>query len=369
MVNIDAWSVSEHEFPHEGSAQDKLTFCVRYAILAPSVYNAQPWQFEIKDNQCRIFTDRRYAVPVIDPDDRSMIIACSAALFNLRMALRYFGYDETTALAPDSENEDLLATVTLGDKIEGEGASKDDVSLFQAMAQFEKNHTAFLDKPVSAEDVEGFKTACSAEGAWLYVCDDEEKNRVVSMVAEADRIQSMNKNFRRELGLWTDARRVESFDGFPDYAQSFSSVMNQFTPHVLRRYMGADKEAVSDAEFANGIPLLAILGTLSAGAEERMMTGQALMRLCLLAHSKGLSISMLNQVCEVPEMRLRLHDEINQQGRAHVILRIGYGGKIQHSARRPLQTCLKVNGKPYAPVSAKEKVSSGAKKKKFWPFG
>lgn len=369
MSNLDAWSVSQHEFPHEGSAQDKLVFCIRYATLAPSVYNTQPWQFEVKGDECRILADRRYAVPVIDPDDRSMMIACSAALFNLRLALRYFGYDEDTKLLPEKDNEDLLAIVTIGEKVQGVNGENKDADLFKALTEFEKNHTAFLDKAVDPDDIDDFKNACSAEGAWLYVCDNGEKDAIVNMVTEADRIQSMNKNFRREFGLWTDARRTESCDGFPQYAQTFSSVMNQFTPHVLRRFMNENKEAVSDADFAAGVPLLAILGTVSAGAEERMMTGQALIRLCLLAHSKGLSVSMLNQVCEVPEMRLRLHDEINQQGRAHVILRVGYGGKIQHSARRPLKQCLKVNGKPYEATSAKEKLSASVKKKKFWRFG
>ncbi len=366
MVNIDAWSVSEHEFPHEGSTQDKLVFCIRYALLAPSIYNTQPWQFEVKGAECRLYADRRYALAVIDPDDRSLIIACSAALFNLRMAIRYFGYSEDVSFIPDVENEDLLATVKFGEKIESENDEDRDQDIFKVVTAFEKNHGAFLNKAVSQEDIDDFKTACSAEGAWLYVCDQNEKNRVINMVAEADRIQSMTKNFRRELCLWTDKRRVESNDGMPNYGMEFSAMMNQFTPHILRRFAGPDKEAVTDSGFAENVPLLAILGTVSGGAVERMMTGQALMRLCLLAQSKGLSISTLNQVCEVPEMRLRLHDEINQQGRAHIILRLGYGGKIKHTARRPLESVLKVNGIPYVvPPSEKAKVGS---KRKFWPF-
>ncbi len=369
MANIEAWSVSEYEFPHEGTPQDKLAFCVRYAILAPSSYNTQPWQFEVKGNECRLYADRRYALPIIDPDDRALIIACSNALFNLRLALHYFGYSETTEFIPDQENEDLLAKLTLGDKIEGESDDMQEKALFKSITEFEKNHGAFLDKPVSQEDMDDFKTACSAEGAWLYVCDQDEKKTIINMVAEADRIQSMNKNFRREICLWTDKRREESYDGVPEYGASFSAVMNQFTPHVIRRFEGENKEAVTDADFATHIPLLVILGTISGGAQERMMTGQALMRLCLLVQSKGLSLSPLNQVCEVPEMRLRLHDEINQQGRAHVILRMGYGGKTKHSARRPLSAVLKVNGKPYVATIPTEKGVGARKKKKFWRFG
>ena len=35
----DAWRVSEHDFPQEGTPAEKLAFCVKYAVLAPSTYN------------------------------------------------------------------------------------------------------------------------------------------------------------------------------------------------------------------------------------------------------------------------------------------------------------------------------------------
>ncbi|MGB1077657.1 MAG: nitroreductase, partial [Bdellovibrionales bacterium] len=140
MAKIEAWSVSEHQFPHEGTAEEKLIFCVRYAILAPSVYNTQPWQFEVKGNECRIFADRRYALSVIDPDDRSLIIACSAALFNLRVAISYFGYHSDIEFMPDSEQEDLLAKVTIGDEVEAENDEGGEKELFKSITEFEKNH-------------------------------------------------------------------------------------------------------------------------------------------------------------------------------------------------------------------------------------
>ena len=77
------------------------------------------------------------------------------------------------------------------------------------------------------------------------------------------------------------------------------------------------------------------------------MTGQALMKLCLTAASRGLCVTPLNQICEVPELRLRLHDEINQQGRAHLLLRIGYGGKPHLCPRRNLSSMLSIDGKPF----------------------
>ena len=346
-LHMDAWSVSKHDFPVNRSDSEKLAFCVRYAILAPSPYNSQPWFFSIKGKTVSVFADRRYGLPVTDPDDRGLVIATAAALYNLRLAIRYFGYEEKTDYLPDPERESLIARVTLGGH-KGENAiTKNDKKRFEHITQFEFNHSYFPEKTISDEGIEALKDAADSEHAWLYICNDTDKKNILRMTAEADHVQFANKNFRREYSMWTDRRRVNSGDGLPQYAQSFSESMNRFTATAARRFKNQEGAVISDIDMLRAFPLLTILGSVRGGATERIMTGQALMRLCLTAACHDLSVSMLNQVCEVPELRLMLHDEINQQGRAHVLLRIGYGGKPPLNARRSLSSVLDIDGKPY----------------------
>lgn len=349
-LQMDAWSVSKHDFPKEGSDSEKLAFCVRYAVLAPSAYNSQPWYFSVKGKTVSVYADRRYALPVTDPDDRGLVIAASCALYNLRLAIRYFGYEEKTQYLPDPERESLIARVTIGSYKGDRAITENDKRRFEEITHFEFDHGTFSDKHISDEDMEALKEAASSENAWLYICNDTDKKNILNIIAEADHVQFANKNFRREYSMWTDRRRVNSGDGLPQYAQAFSESMNTFTTTAARRFRNKDGDVANDAEMITGVPLLTILGSVTGGALERIMTGQALMRLCLTAACRDLSVSMLNQACEVPELRLRLHDEINQQGRAHVLLRLGYGGKPALNARRPLSTVLEVDGKPYDPA-------------------
>jgi nitroreductase len=44
---IQAWNVSENQFPKEGIKAEQLKFLSNYAILAPSSHNTQPWLFKI----------------------------------------------------------------------------------------------------------------------------------------------------------------------------------------------------------------------------------------------------------------------------------------------------------------------------------
>ncbi len=367
--HMDAWSVSKHDFPTNGSDAEKLAFCVRYAILAPSPYNSQPWFFSIKGKTLSVYADRRYALPVRDPDDRGLVIAVSCALYNLRLAIRYFGYEEKTDYLPDPDRESLIARVTLGSHKGDNAITDNDKKRFEEITIFEFNQSYFTDKHIDDEKIEALKDTAISESAWLYICSDMDKKNILRMTAEADHVQFANKNFRREYSMWTDRRRANSGDGYPQYAQSFSDSMNNFKTTTARRFENKDGDTVNDEEMLVGVPLLAILGSVTGGASERIVTGQALMRLCLTAACNDLSVSMLNQVCEVPELRLRLHDEINQQGRAHVLLRIGYGGKPALMARRPLSSVLEIEGKPYDITLHSSEESKGERQNIFQKIG
>ena len=44
---LSAWNVTEDEFPKKGALPEKISFILKYAILAPSGHNTQPWLFKI----------------------------------------------------------------------------------------------------------------------------------------------------------------------------------------------------------------------------------------------------------------------------------------------------------------------------------
>jgi len=340
----EAWKIRERDFPHDGSAEDKLAFCARYAILAPSTYNTQPWYFKIKDGAIGVYADRRYALPVIDPDDRELSMACAAALFNLRLAIRHFGYADLTELLPDPADQNCLARVKIGEKLPESGNVKD---IFDVIPKRHTNRGPFSEKDVPEDVLRDLKAAAAEEGAWLHICSPAERGVIVSMIVEGDLIQNGKKNFRRELAAWLDPRREKSGDGLPNYAMDFKDMMSSLVPQIVRRFETGKNKPVNDDEIDEGSPVIAILGSRSGGLLETLYAGQGMQRMLLKAEALGLSVCPLNQPCEVPELRLRLHDEIDHHGRAQMVFRIGYGGKTVQTPRRPLESCLEYEGKSF----------------------
>ena len=104
-IHPKAWNISEDEFPKDGSMHEKLKFFLRYAILAPSIHNTQPWAFRIVNNTIELYADRRRALPIADPKGRALTISCGAALGYLQLTISHFGYKYKTELYTALENE------------------------------------------------------------------------------------------------------------------------------------------------------------------------------------------------------------------------------------------------------------------------
>ena len=108
----DAWAVSEDDFPRGSPIEAQLGFLLRYAILAPSVRNTQPWAFSVQENRVHLIADFRKTQPVADPDRRELYISIGCALENLLVAAEHFGFGHGIAYFPERGAPDLVATVT-----------------------------------------------------------------------------------------------------------------------------------------------------------------------------------------------------------------------------------------------------------------
>jgi nitroreductase len=70
---------------------DTIQFAVAAAVHAPSVHNTQPWRFGRGERTIDVYADADRQLRVADPAGRELMISCGAAVFTLRVALRYLG--------------------------------------------------------------------------------------------------------------------------------------------------------------------------------------------------------------------------------------------------------------------------------------
>ena len=96
----------------DSDSTEQVRTLLKYAVLAPSSHNTQPWRFKVADNTVSLYADRARALPANDPDDRELTISCGCALMNLRVAAAHEGLGVTYEITPDPDDEDLLAVIS-----------------------------------------------------------------------------------------------------------------------------------------------------------------------------------------------------------------------------------------------------------------
>ncbi len=325
----------DEAFPLSASPAEKLAFLVRYATLATSGHNRQPWRFVTRGKTLELWADRSRSLPVLDPHDRELVISCGCALMNLRLSLHRFGYLGSVEPLPDSGEPDLLAVIGLGERIE---PNQDDFKLFDAIPLRRTNRHLFEDKRVPDEVAELLKSATPEEEAWLcYYREPEGKYALADLIARGDRTQFGDHRFRDELARWLRPSHTADGDGIPGYGFGSRDQAALASPFVVRTFdMGGSRPA-RDHDLAAASSMLAVIGTPEDEPRNWLAAGQALERVLLLARTHDVSASFLNQPIEVDPLRSELRDLVGLGGYPQTLIRLGYGPDPLPTPRRALR--------------------------------
>ncbi|GHO48213.1 Acg family FMN-binding oxidoreductase [Ktedonospora formicarum] len=227
-------------FPRGASIAEQLRFLVRYAVLAPSEHNTQPWRFRVTRQSLEIHLDPSRALPAIDPDQRALWISCGAACFNLRLAMHYFGMQELLEVLPEPDHPTLAARLTV--MLTECETAWEEKQLFRAIPQRRSNRQQFTNKEIPLNLVASLISAAGNEGAWLSVVRKKEKRReIANLIMEAEGRLWASDSFRMELNRWTRAHYAGERDGLPAHT---SPKRIECEPHVPTSHPGRMKRRI-----------------------------------------------------------------------------------------------------------------------------
>lgn len=333
MKNTEVWNISEKDYPINGTLKEILTFLSGYAILAPSGHNTQPWKIKVNDNSIELSADHSRKLPVIDPMNRQLITSVGAAAGNFFTALNYFGFNYTyTFLKKENDNFSVLIT-----PVDGRIANPYDKNLFLAITRRRTNRNPFDDKLIDGLIIQRFETIVSEERIKLLIQENENRNKLISIIEEGDKMQSSNQKFCKELSEWVHPERADSKDGIPGYAFGQNDMISSSGPFYIGNLEWGKIQAGRDRNLIKGSPLIVILESKNDTPEDWFKTGIALERLLLAAASENISASYLNQPLEIPELNQKVKSELIIKGVPQQILRMGYGKTVKPTPRRKLE--------------------------------
>jgi nitroreductase len=333
-------SLSSAGFPYNGPASQQLEFLLKYAVLAPSGHNTQPWRFRISGSAVDIYGDFSRAMPLHDPDNRELVMSCGAALLNLRVAVRNFGLTAMSEICPDPDAPELLARL----KLTGEALSgRTDHKLFKAIPDRRTARVPFESRPIPRALLYRWQRAAAYEEAAMHILESEEERRALAgMVAEGDRCLTASPEYRNELARWIRSNTALGRDGLPGYSVGLGDLSSRVAARTVFPF-GGDL-ARRDTDLVRHAPAFVVLGTEEDTPEAWMIAGQALGRVLLAAQSEGVSASFFLQPIELPHLRQRLMDLLpGEVGFPQITFRLGYAQRVPPTPRRPLSDVVSVD--------------------------
>jgi len=332
-LGVTPWKINERDFPRKGSSTEKLKFLLRYAILAPSSHNTQPWKFLVGEDELQVFVDETRWLKVADPDRRDLYISVGCALENLLIAAEHFGYSHQIEYFPEGEDS-LVAMVKLTPKEKRE--KPHDHTLFKAIPRRHTNRTLYEDRPIPESDMVLLHACCEEEGFWFFPTSEapneaELKRRIDELITRADVIQLTDREYKAELGYWIG----QGVFG--------SSWLMAKVGQLAVSYLNISKEQTKkDSELLLSAPVLVAMGSTGDDRKSQVKIGQIFERVALTATHLGIAVHPMSQILEIPEVK----DEVSKLLPMENVFpqhtfRMGYAKQEkEHTPRRPLEEVL-----------------------------
>lgn len=339
---LTPWQIDPADFQRLSSPVEKIRFLLRYAVLAPSGHNTQPWRFEISDRGVQVYADDSRGMPETDPDNREMHMSIGAAIFNLRVAAAHFGYHCAVLYTRSATHPALLASIDLFQAIGGEAIDEDFRTLFDAIAIRRTNRSAFKPRAVVESNLEILRRVPQSSRAAIRILTEPQVRTYIAQLAGiGDRIQMADPELRRELARWVRPENTTRGDGLTTDALGIPPLLARSAGWYISHVDAGSEVAGRSYRLIAAAPALAILEA-EDDTESLMEAGELLERLLLTLTSIGLQYSVVNEVIQVPGLRRQLRRLLHSRHPPQMVLRIGYGQPPARPApRRPLDDVVR----------------------------
>jgi nitroreductase len=321
--NQNIRDVLQQDFPEGAAIETQLRFLLRFAILAPSPKNSQPWAFSVRDNKVLVVADLGRSHPISDPDRRELYIGVGCALENLLVAAEHFGFQHSVSYFPYRWHAELAATVLFetGGTV---SASRAGTSL-DAIRRRHNDTALFHSTPVPAELQRRLSACCEEPDLRVDLSDDDLFHRWIdALTVQSDRADLANPAFRIELEYWVSQG---VFGGERNRGDDPASILQR-------------QRAITLAHLrVESAPLLGLIRGAGDSHLIHVRTGQLFERIWLTATALGISINPMSQTMRRPELRSAVTELMPSVGWIpQHLFRVGYTSSRSkpHTPRRPV---------------------------------
>ena len=326
----------------QAPTRSEVERAVSLGVRAPSIHNTQPWRWVYGAGVLELHADRTRQLPALDPDGRSVLLSCGAALELAQLGFAAAGWRTEVDRTADPARPDLLA------RIRPTGRTAPDPFDAERARAAERRHTErrpFRPERVPATVIRSLLAVATDAGVYAYAIERaDEKLDLAVVFSWADEVEMADPAYRAELAQWTRYPDADAPDGVPASAvPHVPAGMPRHTEVPMRDFEAGITGGQPLTDDVDERPLYLVVFSTADGREQRLRAGEAYARISVQAERLGLASSAMTQAVDLPSVRERFRMVMNWPDHPQMVLRVGRpqpGPAAPPTGRRPLTEVL-----------------------------
>lgn len=336
MIDVyRAWSVNENEYPVNAGLQDKILFWLRYAILAPSAHNTQPWCFSIAGKNLLIHRENDHQLSISDPTYRQTYLALGACIENFCLAANHWGYETLVESEAFLVDEDPVAVI----KILNNGKIGDEI--FYSITKRHTDRGTYKSK--LDFDLKGLLITDNVGSAKKIGVTRIKTIKLISeLVGQAMGIGLSMGSLKEELSDFVYSKNNPADTGMA--LESMFKIDKNFAVSIDHQSQIKNMNGFAEGDnwrhkFAQ-CPVIFVIGSDQDGPMAWLDSGRLMQRTLLQGTTLGLCHDICAALVEIPTVWPCLRNIVNTELRPQVVFRMGVpldNEMTLLSSRRPVK--------------------------------
>ena len=328
--NYSAWEIHPKDFYRQKSLTDKIRFLLRFAILAPSSHNSQPWKFTILDDALFLSPDQNRFLPISDPTNRHLYIALGCVIENFCIAADYYGLTSVLQYFPSEFSDATVKILLHSPSLSASSSKSDDHPIFSILKR-RSNRNIYEDRIPQPEILEGFKKMAYEKSSICFVTDHAQKIAIARFLVDWREKEFDNKEFRREMARYKRNNFTRSYIGMPGFTMGFKNFASILAPLAIRYFNVIRPIKMKEIRLlTDHTPVFGVITSPDNTEHSWLQVGRSLEKIWIEAEQQKLQLSINALPASVDELQ-RI---IGISERPQIFFRLGYAAHTPpHSPR------------------------------------
>ena len=333
--NYTTWHINTKAFSNAWPDEQKLQYFARFAILAPSGHNTQPWHFDFQKDQVSISANKSRHLYYSGIQAAEPFVSLGACLQTMQLAASGYGYNLEITYNFSGR---AIAVAKISGKI------KSSSSLLSAIKQRVSNRHSYRTDAISRQILSSFFKSRYKGVTCQVVSNKQDIAYIAKLTAIATITIMSDKSFRVELSKWVRNNLTKQHDGMPGFVQGMPTPPSLLAKHVIKNINISKSQAKKDAQRVLHSANLIIIMVNDKKKQTLLEAGRQYADICILAQQQGFATSGVGAAAIDPETNSRISKHFQLNDYPLAIIRIGKTSKAaRHTPRWHLEDVSNIN--------------------------